>query len=61
MPAIDRTASNYLNAIEKVRKIKKLIETGIYDDRIARYMLEDIDTKEQLAHSSYRDKRHGKS
>ena len=55
LPAIDRTASNYLNAIEKVRKIKKFIETGIYDDSIVRYMLEDIDTKEQLAHSSYRD------
>ena len=27
-PAIDRTASNYLNAGEKVQKIRKLIQTG---------------------------------
>ena len=64
--AIDRTASNYLNAGEKVRKIRKLIETGTYDSDIARYIsgtlvhmfqgiLEDIDKKEQPAHSSYRD------
>ena len=34
--AINRTASNYLNAGEKVRKIRKLIETGTYDADIAR-------------------------
>ena len=27
-PAIDRTTSNYLNAGEKVQKIRKLIQTG---------------------------------
>ena len=64
--AIERTASNYLNAGEKVRKIRNLIEAGTYDADIARYipgilelvfqsMLKDIDTKEQPAHSSYRD------
>ena len=64
--AIDRMASNYLNAGEKVMKIRNLIEAGACDADIARYipgtlelvfqsMLEDIDTKEQPAHSSYRD------
>ena len=64
--AMDKTASNYLNAGEKVQKIRNLIQTGIYDVDIARYipgtlelvfqgMLEVIDTKEQPAHSSYRD------
>ena len=64
--AIDRSASNYTDAGDKLSKIRKLIETGPYDADIVRYvpgtlnlifqgMLEDIDTKEQLAHSSYRD------
>ena len=65
--AINRTASNFLNAGEKVKKkIRKLIETGTYDADITKYipgtlalifqgMLEDLDTKEQPAHSSYRD------
>ena len=64
--AIDRIASNYLDAGDKIRKIRKLIETGRYDADIAKYipgtlelvfqgMLEDIATKEQPAHSSYRD------
>ena len=63
---IDRTASNYTDASDKVRKIRKLIDTGTYDADITRYIpvtfdlvfqgiLEDIDTKEQLADSSYRD------
>ena len=54
--AIDRTASNYTDAGDKVREIIKLIETGTYDADIARYipgtldlvlqgMLKDIDTK----------------
>ena len=66
LSAIDRTASNYLDAGEKVQKIKKLILTGTYDTDIAKYipgtlelvfqeMLEDINTKEQPAHISYKD------
>ena len=64
--AIDRTASNYADAGNKVRKIRKLIETGTYDAHTVHYipgtidfvfqgLLEDINTKEQLTHSSYRD------
>ena len=64
--AIDRSASNYLNAAEKVRKIRKLILTGTYDANIAKYIpatidlvfqgkLEDINTKEEPAHISYKD------
>ena len=37
--AIDSTASNFLNANEKVQQIKKLIETGEYDGGIAKYIL----------------------
>ena len=62
----DRTTSNYLDAKEKVRKIRELISTGKYDADIARYiprvlemrfqgMLEDIDTREKVAHASYKD------
>ena len=59
--------SNFLNASEKVQKIKKkLTKTGEYDADIAKYMpgtlelvyqgmLENIDTKEQPAHISYKD------
>ena len=64
--AIDRTASNYNDAKEKVKKIKKLIKTGNDDTDIAncipgvlemKYqgMLEDIDTMEKVAHRSYKD------
>ena len=64
--AIDRTASNYTEASDKVRKIRKLIKTGTYDADIVQYipgtlnlvfqgMPQDINTKEQPAHSSYRD------
>ena len=64
--AIDRTASNYNDAKEKLKKIRELIKTGRYDADIAKYipgvlemvyqgMLEDIDTKEKVAHSSYKD------
>ena len=64
--AVNRTASNYLDAGDKVRKIRKLKETGTFDTDITKYipgilellfqgMLEDINTKEQPAHSSYRD------
>ena len=64
--AIDRTASNYNDAKEKVQKIRDLISTGRYDNNLAKYipgllelafqgMLEDIDTKEKTAHPSYTD------
>ena len=63
--AIDRTASNYADAGDKIRKIRKLMEAGMYDAGVAKYipgtldfvfqgMLEDIDTKEQPAYSSHR-------
>ena len=64
--AIDRLASNFLNAGEKVQKIRKLISNGTYDSDIAKCipgtldlvyqgMVEDIDKKEQPAHTSYKD------
>ena len=64
--AVDRTASNYTDAGDKVRKIQKLIKIGAYDADIVQYiprtlhldfqgMLESIDSQEQPAHSSYRD------
>ena len=60
--AIDRTMSNYREAGNKVRKVRKLIETDTYDVDIARNipgaldhvfqdMLKDIDKKEQPVHS----------
>ena len=36
--AIDRTASNYTDAKEKVQKIREPIKTGRYDTDIARYI-----------------------
>ena len=64
--AVNRAASNFLNATEKVQKIRKLIETREYDTDIAKYipgilklvfqgMTEDIDTKEYPAYTSYKD------
>ena len=63
---IDRTALNYTDAKEKVRKRRELISTGKYDADIAKYipgilevkfqgMLEVIDTREMVAHPSYKD------
>ena len=63
---IDRTTSNYTDAKEKVRKIIELISTGKYDADIAKYipgilemkfqgMLEDIDTREKVGYSSYKE------
>ena len=40
---IDRTASNYLNAQEKVQKIKTLISAGTYNADIAKYISGTID------------------
>ena len=65
--AIDRTTSNYNDAKEKVQKIRDLINMGKYDADLAKYipgltdlaiqgMLDDIDTREKVAHPSYRDK-----
>ena len=64
--SIDRTASNFLNVSEKVYKIKRLINTGEYDADLAKYisgmielvyqgMIENIDTKKQVARISYKD------
>ena len=64
--ATERTASNYNDAKGKVRKIRELIKSGTYDGDIARdipgilemkfqEMLEYIDTRGKVAHSSYRD------
>ena len=36
--AIDRTASNYNDAKEKVQKIRDLISTGRYDKDLAKYI-----------------------
>ena len=64
--SVDRTASNFINVSEKVQNIKRLINTGEYDADLAKYipgmlevvfqgMIENIDTKEQLAHISCKD------
>ena len=61
--ALDRTASDYTDTGEKVKKIKELIRTENYDAHIARYipvalklgfqgMVEDTDTKEKIANAS---------
>ena len=65
--AIDRTTSNYNDAKEKVQKIRDLINMGKYYADLAKYipglmdlaiqgMLDDIDTREKVAHPSYKDK-----
>ena len=66
-PAVDKTASDFDNANLKVKKIRRLIEWGIYDADIARYipgmldlmfqgMIEKIMTIEQPADTTYSDK-----
>ena len=66
-PALDKTASDFDNANLKVKKIRILIEWGIYDADIARYifgtldlvfqgMIQKIMTIEQLADTTYSDK-----
>ena len=63
---IDRTVSNYNDAKEKVKRIRELMKTGKYDADVAKYipgtlgmmhqgMLEEIITKEKVAHRSYKD------
>ena len=64
--SIDRTAVNFTNAIEKIQKMKRLIDTREDDADLAKYisgmlnlifqgMIENINTKEQVAHISYKD------
>ena len=66
LSSIDRTASKFINATEKVQKIKRLINTGEYATDLSKYipkmlnlvfqgMIENIDTKEQVANISYKD------
>ena len=65
--AIDRTASNYNDAKGKVQKICDLINMGKYDADLVKYipgladlaiqgMLDDTDTREKVAHPSYKEK-----
>ena len=65
--AIDRTTSNYNDTKEKVQKIRDLINMGKYDADLAKYIpgladlaiqgiLDDIDTRENVAHPSYKNK-----
>ena len=67
LTAIDRTTSNYNDAKEKVQKICDLIKMRKYDADLVKYipglmdlaiqgMLGDIDTREKVAHPSYKDK-----
>lgn len=64
--SINRTASNHNDAKEKVQKIRNLTNMGKYDTNVSKYisglldlafqgMLEDIDTREKVAHRSYAD------
>ena len=64
--AIDKAVSNFSNANENVQKIKRLINTGEYDEDIARYIpgtldlafrgiIENIDTEKQPDHTSYKN------
>ena len=63
---IDRSASNFLNKSGKVGKIESLRNSGEYDANLAKYIpgmlnlvyqgiIENIDTKEQVAHISCKD------
>ena len=61
--AIDRATSNYNDAKAKVQKIRDLNNMGKFDADLAKYipgltdltiqgMLDDIDTREKVAHPS---------
>ena len=39
---IDQTASDLLNANEKVGKIKRLINKGEYDENVSRYVCPEL-------------------
>ena len=67
IPAVDKTPSDFDNANLKVKKIRGLIERGIYDVDIARYipgmldfvfqgMIEKFMTSEQPADTTYFDR-----
>ena len=43
--AIDRTASNYNDAKEKVKKIRELVSTGRYDKDISKYIPDLLELK----------------
>ena len=69
--AIDRTTSNYDDAKEKVKKIRDLINIWKYNADLAKYipglmdlaiqgMLDDIDTREKVAHPSCKFKSIGR-
>ena len=64
--AIERTTSNYDDGKEKVQKIRNLINMGKYDAHLAKCIsglldlviqgvLDDIDTREKVAHASYKN------
>ena len=64
--AIDRTTSNYDDAKEKVKKKRDLINMGKYNADLAKYtpglmdlaiqgMLDEVDTREKVAHPLYKD------
>ena len=66
IPSIDKTVFDFEKADTKVKKLKRLVDTGEYDANIARYipgtlelayqgMLDDIKTIGQVAHPSYKD------
>ena len=66
VPSIDKTASDFEKADTKVKKLKRLIDTGEYDANIVRYIpgtlelayqgtLDDIKAIEQVAHPSCND------
>ena len=67
VPSINKAASDFDTAKEKVSKLKILVDRGEYDADVARYvvgtlelayqgMLDDLKTTEQVAHPSYKDK-----
>ena len=67
IPAVDKTPSDFDNANLKLKKIRGLIEWGIYDADIARYipgilnlvfqgMIEKSMTSEQPADTTYFDR-----
>ena len=69
VPSIDKTASDFDSAREKVKKLKRLVDMGEYDTDLARYipgilelvyhgMLDNIKTVEQVAHPSYKTRKH---
>ena len=41
--SIDRTASDFDTAREKVNKLKRLVDRGAYDADVARYILGTLD------------------